>query len=84
VVGGTLGASVLFYLITNFGVWIDPVSAYPKNFDGLVQSYIAAIPFFRNTLTGDLVYTGVLFGVYELSFYLAKRFLSNKLIRLYF
>ncbi len=64
IVLGSLGASVLFYLITNFGVWaMTPL--YAKTGAGLWQSYIMAVPFFRNTLLGDLLYTGALFGLYE-------------------
>lgn len=79
----TLTASVLFYLITNFGVWVDPLSSYTKDFNGLIQSYIAAIPFFRNTLMGDLFFTGILFVSYELSYSLSKKFLSNRINKLF-
>lgn len=63
VIGVTLVGSVCFYLITNFGSWqFDP--AYPKTFAGLMQSYIAGIPFFRNAILGDLMYSSVLFGLF--------------------
>lgn len=84
IVGGSLLASVLFYLITNFGVWADPRSWYSKDIVGLIDSYIAAIPFFRNTLVGDLFYTGVFFGGYELIFRIAKKYLPLKIIRFTF
>lgn len=65
VVAGTLGASVFFFLITNFSVWaFTPL--YPKTALGLSESYLAALPFFRNSLIGDFFYTAALFGVYEL------------------
>ncbi len=51
-----------FFLISNFGAWLDPLMGYTRNWPGLVSCYTAAIPFFRNTLTGDLFYTGVIFG----------------------
>jgi hypothetical protein len=60
-----LGSSVLFYLITNFAVWAVPGSMYPKTIQGLADSYIMAIPFFRNSLLGDLMYTGIFFWAYE-------------------
>lgn len=61
----SLSASIIFFLITNFGsMMIDPV--YPKNGAGLMAAYTAGIPFFWNTLLGDLFFTGVLFGAYEL------------------
>jgi uncharacterized membrane protein len=65
IIGATLLSSVLFFLITNFGVWAG--GWYPKTLSGLMQSYVMAIPFFRNTILGDLCYTGVFFGAYELA-----------------
>jgi len=65
VIGSSLGASVLFYLVTNFAVWAFG-TMYAHNFAGLIQCYVAAIPFFRNTLLGDMFYVSVLFGSYEL------------------
>jgi len=64
VVGGTLASSVLFYLITNL-VFLYPEAMYEHNLIGQMQSYINALPFFRNTLAGDLFYVGILFGAYE-------------------
>lgn len=64
----SLISSVLFFLITNFGVWATG-SMYQKNFSGLIQCYGFGIPFFRNTLISDLFYT--------FSFFYGYRFLSN-------
>lgn len=61
VAGAVLAGSVSFFVITNFGVWAWG-SLYPKTLDGLVAAYVAAIPFFRNTLMGDAIYTVALFG----------------------
>ena len=58
-------ASVSFFAITNFGVWALG-TLYPKTPAGLMASYTAAIPFFQNSLIGDLFFVGVMFGVYEL------------------
>ena len=63
--GVSLGASILFFLLTNIESWLT-LPMYPKTFAGLIQAYIAAIPFFWNTLIGDLVFTGALFGAFEL------------------
>ncbi len=68
--GAALTGSVMFFIVTNFGVWLFS-SLYPKTLAGLAGCYVAAIPFFRNTLAGDLVYTLVLFG----GFALAQRYL---------
>ena len=70
IAGAALASSVLFFLLTNFGVWIEG-SLYPMTLNGLIACYVAAIPFFRNTLLGDLLYTIVLFGGFAL---LERRF----------
>ena len=71
----SLGSSILFFLITNFGVWVL-FSFYPKTFNGLIQCYTMAIPFFRNTVLGDLFYSFFFFYGFE---YLSK-FLQKKLL----
>ena len=62
---GSLAASTLFFLISNFGVWLGPW--YPATGAGLLACYTNAIPFFGYTITGDLLFTAVLFGSWELS-----------------
>lgn len=84
VVFGSILSSVLFYLITNFGVWANPKSWYSPDLSGLLSSYIAGIPFFRGTILGDLVYTAGLFSVYELAQVLGKKYLSSKLFKAIF
>lgn len=64
VVLATLSSSVLFFLITNAAVWAFG-TMYPHTGAGLIQSYVMAIPFFRNSLLGDLFYTAVLIGGFE-------------------
>jgi len=66
VLGGTILGSVIFFLVTNGAVWAFG-TLYAHNLAGLMQSYIMAIPFFRNSLLGDLFYTGILVGAYEAS-----------------
>lgn len=56
-----LGPSALFYLTTNLAVWLFQ-SDYPRTAAGLVDCYVAAAPFYRNMLAGDLFYSAVLFG----------------------
>lgn len=63
---GALSGSVAFFLITNFGVWVVG-DLYPRTAAGFWECYVAAIPFFRGTLMGDLVYTAVFFGGYQLA-----------------
>lgn len=65
IAGSTLAGSVLFFLVTNFGVWQSGLF-YPMTMDGLAMCYTAALPFFRNSLAGDVVYVAVLFGAFAL------------------
>lgn len=58
----SLSASVLFYLVTNFASWSSGIMPYTMNVAGLMQSYIAGLPFFFNGVIGDFFYTSVLFG----------------------
>lgn len=60
----TLSASVLFFTISNFGVWLSGIN-YPLTWEGLVTCYVMAIPFFGNTVLGNLFYVVLLFGTYE-------------------
>jgi len=65
--GASLGASAIFFLITNFGSWyVDFANVYSNNFAGLMTAYAAGLPYFLNTIVGDLFYVGVLFGAFEL------------------
>lgn len=78
-----LGASVIFFLVSNFGVWFSG-TMYPKDFSGLIACYTAGILFFKNTVMGDLFYTAVLFGAFELSarrFPILKRATVNETLR---
>lgn len=59
-----LVSSSIFFLVSNFGVWIMG-GMYTPDFQGLVNCYVAAIPFFDNQIYGDLFFSGVLFGGYE-------------------
>lgn len=70
VVGTTLAGSALFFLVTNFGAWLSlsqtlstgEPAVYSRTLGGLIDSYIAGVPFFRGTFFGDLFYTAALFG----------------------
>jgi hypothetical protein len=66
----SISASILFFVMTNFAVWLGGAfhapALYPMNAAGIVECYVAAIPFFANSLAGDLFYTAVLFGGFYL------------------
>jgi hypothetical protein len=61
----TLASSVLFYGFTNLAVWASG-SLYPRTLAGLMVCYTAAIPFFRNSLIGDMAFAAILFGGFAL------------------
>lgn len=63
----SLVGSLIFFFITNFGVWVMAHGYYSYTAEGLMQCYIAAIPFFKGTVMGDLFYNLVLFGSYSLA-----------------
>ena len=62
----SVSASVLFFIITNFALWLTGI-LYPKTAAGLAACFTAAIPFFHYTLLGDLFFVGILFGTFELT-----------------
>jgi hypothetical protein len=67
VVGGAaLLSSTIFFIITNFAVWAMGTT-YPKTGVGLAACYVAAIPFFGNTVASDLIYAAMLFGLFALA-----------------
>ena len=63
VLGSSIGIGVIFFIVSNFGVWLSG-SLYPMTIEGLITCYIAAIPFFRATLASNILFSFVLFGGY--------------------
>lgn len=63
---GAVSASVIFFLVSNFGHFLSPFSALPKNAAGLIGTYASGLPMFGFTLAGDLFYCAALFGSFEL------------------
>jgi len=59
----TLASSLFFFAVTNFAVWVSG-GMYAHTWSGLIKCYIMALPFFRNTLASDCIYTVLLFGVF--------------------
>ena len=55
-------SSIIFFVLSNLGVWY---LAYPKNIEGLITCFTLAIPFFVNTILGDLFYSFILFRFYK-------------------
>jgi hypothetical protein len=63
VLGAGLGTGVGFFLTSNFAVWAFGNIAYAKNLAGLIECYTKAIPFFRNGIISDVVFSLVFFGI---------------------
>jgi hypothetical protein len=64
IVIASLVGSILFFALTNFGVWA--LGYYGYTASGLAQTYIMAIPFFKGTFLGDLFYNAIFFGSYAM------------------
>lgn len=62
--GAAFSSATLFFIVSNFGTWLTG-TLYPISVAGLVECYVMAIPFYGNTLSGDIFYVVVLFGIYE-------------------
>lgn len=71
--------SLQFFVLTNFASWVTAVAThdpiYSANLAGLMTCYIEALPFWGRTLAGDLLFSGALFGLYEL---LSRRIVTAK------
>jgi hypothetical protein len=81
ILSASLVSSLLFYIVSNFGVWL--MGWYPPTLDGLIRCYVLGLPFLRNFTAATLLYTAVFFVAYELvarlvkDTKLAKVFLTN-------
>src|SRR5262249_51567775 len=66
--GAALLASVQFFVLTNFASWLVDMSSakplYSPTLDGLGACFLAGIPFYKNTLAGDLLYSALIFGAH--------------------
>lgn len=59
-----ISSALLFWLISDFGVWVG-ISPYPKTFAGLTACYAAAIPFLRNMMFSNIIFSAIMFGAFE-------------------
>jgi hypothetical protein len=66
VAGATVASSLLFFILTNLGVWVFG-SLYVKTLEGLVTCFVAALPFLQNTILGDGFYAALLFGAFRMA-----------------
>ena len=63
---GVLTGSIIFFILTNFGVWTSGYYGYSLN--GLISCYIAAIPFFNNTLISTVIYALIIESIIKIFF----------------
>ena len=66
---GAVSASLIFFIFTNFGVWV--LGSYGYSYEGLITCYIAAIPFYTNTLLSTLIYSVIIETI--LNFYKSNK-----------
>lgn len=82
ILGASLLGSVGFFVVTNFAMWAAQSSfthaLYPQTWQGLIDCYIMGLPFFRNTLAGDLFYVVALFGLMEVVILVTNKFKAKK------
>ncbi len=76
IAGTSIFSSVLFYAVSNFGVWA--MGWYPRSLKGLFDCYIMGLPFLRDFTAATLVYSVVFFAAYEL---IAARVKNTKLAK---
>ena len=75
VIGFSFAGSLMFFFVTNYAAWLSPW--YPNTWSGFIECYVAALPFFRYTLMGDLFFCFAFFGAHAL----VVRFSSAKVWR---
>jgi len=75
ILGSALAASAIFFIITNIGSWLTP-PLYTRDLTGLTAAFTAAIPFFNTSWISTLLFSGLLFGSFELF----KRYQASKLV----
>lgn len=76
IAGMSLAASLIFFVVSNFGVWI--MGWYPQNLNGLINCYVMALPFLRDFTLSTLLYSAVFFGSYAI---IASRVKETKLAK---
>lgn len=74
---GALGSSIIFFVVSNLGVWVAS-GMYAHSIAGLLQCYAMALPFFKMTLLSDMLYSAALFGAYEGVRYMIVRAIELK------
>jgi hypothetical protein len=74
VIASALASSASFFLLSNLAAWAAWRDLYPRTFGGVIESYVAGLPFLRNTVEGDLLFTIAMFGLPVALHFLAGAF----------
>ena len=64
-ISGSLLGALMFYLITNFGVW--SLGSYGYTLDGFILCYTLAIPFFAYSIVSTFIFSGIIEGIIKLN-----------------
>ena len=79
ILGSSIMGGILFFLITNFAVWAF-TPWYAKTFSGILQCYLMALPFLKNSLMGNVFYAVLFFGIFELTeAWVRRKFIIKKI-----
>jgi hypothetical protein len=65
VLSAAFANATVFFIVSNFGVWLSELNGYQKNLTGLVECYYMAIPFFGNSVASDVFYSSLFFGLFQ-------------------
>jgi hypothetical protein len=68
-----LAGSLAYFVISNFGSFLDPQLKYEQSLAGLWQCYALAIPYYRTTFQSDVVFSFAMFGCHHLATHLVAR-----------
>lgn len=69
-ISGALLGAIIFYLVTNFGVWC--LGSYGYSIEGMITCYIVAIPFFVYSIISTLIFSGIIEGVIRIKHYMPE------------
>jgi len=75
----TIIASTMFWLVSNFGFWMMP-EPFSKDLAGLIACYLAALPFLGLQIVGDLIFSFIIFGIYDR--YTSKSLTTDQLAKI--
>ncbi len=63
--GANLGAVIGFFFLSNLAAWFASEVSYPRTFEGLLSCYAAGLPFLKNSVLSQFLFSGLFFGAFE-------------------